>query len=345
MFFKKNNKKVILFMAFLLILAMTTYGCGANDEQTDLNGDDEIPEEETVDEEETSLIRTIDKWDEIYDIAYSNDGNKIAIGSQRGVDIYCIEKNEIIVSNTGEEAPESKNLEFSPDDSLLLSGWHGVAIYNTEDLNEVMYLHGGRQSYMSFSPDGSTIATGNMDGIVWLWKTDSGEKIKEFNPRVDKWVTALDFNFDSDILAAGFRDGVVRIWNIESGELIKDFEFKSEGGINDIAFSSNGKILAAVEPDLGREVHIFSLEEGSRKEILNNPESSVRSLAFSSDGKTLAYGEYNGTVDIWDTTNWSLMHSFKLGSINSLSFSPVSNNLVVGTSDGKLYIYEMNKNP
>ena len=305
MFFKKQ-KKVILLMAFVLILAMTTYGCGSNDEETDLNGENvEVTEEEAFKgEDKISLIYTIEEWDEIYDIAYSNDGSKIAVGLEKGVDIYSIEKNKIIFSNTGEKAPESKNLEFSPDDSLLLAGWHGVGIYNTEDLNEVMNLHGGRQSYISFSPDGSTIATGNMDGIVWLWKTNNGEKIKEFDPQVDEWVTALDFSYDGNFLASGFADGVIRLWNVESGELSENFKYEIEGGINDIVFSPDGKMLASVIPDLGREVHIFNLEEGNRKEILNTPESSVRSLAFS----------------------------------------PVNNNLAIGTRDGKLYIYEINKN-
>ena len=52
MFFKKRNKKIILFMTLVLVLAMTTYGCGSNDEETDLNGEDEVPEEEDIEEEE-----------------------------------------------------------------------------------------------------------------------------------------------------------------------------------------------------------------------------------------------------------------------------------------------------
>lgn len=333
-----SGKKIgfaILFIGIVLILFLVLLNPFKSEKTSNLE----------INEEKISLIQTIDRWDEIYDIAYSNDGEKIAIGSDNGVHIYSIEMNDIIVSNTGEEAPESRNLEFSSDDSLLLSGWHGVAIYNTEDLSEVMNLHGGRQSYIDFSPDGSTIATGNMEGIVWLWDTDSGEKIKAFDHRVGEWVTALNFSFKDNILAAGFLDGTVRIWNVKSDELILNFEFESAGEINDLAFSPSGKILAVVEPDLGREVHILSLEESSRKKILDNPESSVRSLDFSPDGKIFAYGEYNGTVDIWDTANWSLTYSFELGSVNSLAFSPISNNLAVGTSEGKLYIYRMKNNP
>lgn len=343
----KKNKRLIVFMILFIILILLTFGCSSNNKENEINKEtDKVSEKEEIKDNETiekkdkiSLISKIDKWDEIEDISFSNSGGKIVIGSNSGVEIYSLQKDKIVVSNLGEKAPESKNLEFSPDDSLILSGWLGVDIYNAKDLKKIKNLHGGRQSHISFSPDGSIIATGNMNGIVWLWDTDNREKIKSFDPGIDKWVTALDFTSDGKYIAAAFQDGIIRVWDIDSSELVQKFKYDIKGGINDITFSPDDKVLAAIIPDLKRKVYIFSMETGNKKKILNAPESSVVSLDFSSDGNMFAYGEFNGKVSIWDTSDYSLIESIKLEEISSIDFSPKSNTLAIGTSDGTLYIY------
>lgn len=299
--------------------------------------------ESEVDEEKIEHLYTLREWEEIYDLTYSPDGKIIAVGSLEGVDLVSDADREIIFSRKGEDAPASKNLDFSPDGSVLAAGWTGVGLYRAEDLTDILSLHGGRQTYFDFAPDGETIATGNLRGLVWLWKTANGEKLNEFDPEVDEWITAIDFSPDGEYLAAGFRDGKVRLWEVASGELAETFEFKVQGEIHDISFFPDSQTLAAVVPDLGREIHLFDLDDGTRKKVLDRPESAVLTLKVSPDGTMLAYGTYGGVVDIWDTGDWSLIDSFDHGSINSVAFSPESDCLAVGSSSGDLYNYQIQK--
>lgn len=75
-----------------------------------------------------------------------------------------------------------------------------------------------------FSPDGSAIATGAVDGFIEILdpstgklKTDLTFQAEERFMMHDTAVLALAFSRDSELLASGSKDGAVKVWRLLSG--------------------------------------------------------------------------------------------------------------------------------
>jgi len=77
--------------------------------------------------------------------------------------------------------------------------------------------------------------------------------------------------------------------------------------------------------------------------------SAVLSVAFSPDGHTLASGNADGTVQLWDVTGPA--HPRPLGppltatngyAVDSVAFSPDSHTLASGSADGTIRLWRLN---
>jgi WD40 repeat protein len=65
----------------------------------------------------------------------------------------------------------------------------------------------------AYSPDGTKLATGGLDGAVKLWNAETGELLATFHHKLA--IHTVAFNQDGTRLASGSRDGTVRIWEIK----------------------------------------------------------------------------------------------------------------------------------
>ncbi len=156
-------------------------------------------------------------------------------------------------------------------------------------------------------------------------------------------IHAIAFTPDGEYLAGGFRDGKVRFWEVESHELVSTIDFDSHGGNYNLTFSPDAKTLAASEPDLGREIYLFDLDDGTRRRVLD-PEGRVSRMEFSPDGTMLAYGKFDGTVEILDAEGWTTLSSLEHDdTIQGLAFAPDGKKLAVASQAGELYQYQIGK--
>jgi WD40 repeat protein len=77
---------------------------------------------------------------------------------------------------------------------------------------------------MASSPDGKTVATGNMNGAVKLWNIDTGKVIKEWTKHIER-LESVCWSPDggrvvSGILGLEDDDGTFRVRDVENGETI-----------------------------------------------------------------------------------------------------------------------------
>ncbi|MCF7853499.1 MAG: WD40 repeat domain-containing protein [Candidatus Pacebacteria bacterium] len=329
---------LVIIVMLLYLLGLISCGTPGAEKEEAVNGN----EKET--EVQAELLYRTEGWDEIHSLAFSPDGEVIAVGA-REVELYSVVKGEVIRSGDEGDRPESNSLSFSPGGSILAAAWRGAGLYHAENLFRLQHLHGGNECRVAFSPDGKTLAShpNQMHGEIWLWQTENGrdfEKVAEFDPDGDM-IQAIEFTPDGAYVAGGFRDGKVRFWEVGTHEPAYTIDFDSSGGNYNLTFSPDGKILAASEPDLGRKIYLFDLEDGTKKRVLD-PEGRVSRMQFSADGTRIAYGKFDGTVEILDTQDWSLLYSLDHDdAISGLSFSPNGENLAVGTGAGVLYYYHI----
>jgi WD40 repeat protein len=91
---------------------------------------------------------------------------------------------------------------------------------------------------VTFSPDGTRIAAGDMNGQITLWNAASGEEIRTFTGHTG-WVESVAFSPDGKRLASGSKDYTARIWDVSSGaELARLISFG--GSDTQIASATRG---------------------------------------------------------------------------------------------------------
>jgi WD40 repeat protein len=230
----------------------------------------------------------------IYGIALSPDGQTVAsIGGNSLIHVWA--------TATGRELRRFDRpwnfgtayvVAISPDGhALAVGGQNGVLAWDLSTGKELFQLQVPQVQGLAFSPDGSTLATGDQLGGVYLWSASTGKQLAELGPRAANKeggyeIGAVTFSPDGKLLAAG-RVSQVHIWDLMTGKVIH----KLIGHFDQIvalAFSADGKVLASGSSD--RVVRLWDPIGGKELRRLEGHEAPIASLAFTADGKTLITG-------------------------------------------------------
>ena len=189
------------------------------------------------DVENGTLILEMDPADEIEGfsevltaLAYAPDGAMIAAGHWNGT-IFLWDANSGDLIRSIEPENNSDNawgLTFSPDGQYLAVGGRNVEFNDVIKVFQVsdgslarvldQYSRSGATSTpVAFSPDGTLLAAGAMDGI-YIWALPDYELLHTI-PIEDggesNWVTDLDFSPDSQYLLAGYWDNYAILWQVQ----------------------------------------------------------------------------------------------------------------------------------
>ena len=103
-----------------------------------------------------------------------------------------------------------------------------------------------------------------------------------------------------------------------------------------LAFSPDGTTLATAagnQEDFA--IRLWDVPTGKSLGTLDGHEDIIWGLAFSPDGKLMASASRDGTAKVWEWRDRSLIHTLTLpGEVTSAVFSPDSQTLAVGGTDG-----------
>ena len=102
--------------------------------------------------------------------------------------------------------------------------------------------HGGMPRSISFSPDGSQVATAGDGQVIRIWNTAdwSPKKVLEGHTAPVNWV---EFSPDSRTLVSAAEDATVKVWSLETGENLQTLSDHKLAVVT-AAFSKNGLFLA-----------------------------------------------------------------------------------------------------
>ena len=207
-------------------------------------------------------------------------------------------------------------------------------------LAQITLEHGSGVTSVTFSPDGTILASGSRDGTVKLWNVENHENIATLGGHRDN-VTSVAFSPDA-ILASGSRDGTVKLWNVENHENIATLEGHG-WTVTSVAFSPDGTILASGAWD--DTVKLWNVETHTNIATLEGHESSVYSVSFSPDGTLLASGAAGNTVKLWDVethTNIATLGEYSRWAEGTLvAFSPDGTLLASGSDDNAVKLWDV----
>ncbi|KAJ5718705.1 hypothetical protein N7488_004351 [Penicillium malachiteum] len=177
---------------------------------------------------------------------------------------------------------------------------------------------------ITWSPDGSQLASGSIDKTVRIWDPTTGQSVATLKGHSDL-VRSITWSPDGSQLASGSIDKTVRIWDPTTGQSVSTLKGYSDS-VRSITWSLDGSQLASGSID--KTVWIWDPATGQSVATLKGHSDSVDSIAWSLDGSQLASGSYDETVRIWDPATGQSMSTLSTGFTSFVKFDIADSNFL-----------------
>jgi WD40 repeat protein len=153
------------------------------------------------------------------------------------------------------------------------------------------------------------------------------------------------------MLAAGCGDRSIRLWDVATIRPLP-INLNHESWVSSIAFAPDGKSLVAGSADA--RVIVWDVRSGKEVVALErNPESftgrgqlrgNTWSVAYAPDGLSVAGGDNEGLVKVWDVATGRVIHTLwsrRSRFAYSMAFSPDSRTLAVAYDNGPVGLWDL----
>jgi WD40 repeat protein len=241
------------------------------------------------------------------------------------------------------------NVAFSPDSALLAAADDGAVIRLFEvatgkesksfsaPVVKDENLQTGLMS-LTFSADGKVLYAGSQRGQILRWSMPGAEVLPSMPEQegssfffTSGWVSGIYPSPDGrSVVSVSWGNGLIRRWDTATGKEIPTPE------------GFTGRVCSRLSPDK-RQVAVgdtagtlalFDAVTGQPSRVFRASGPAVTALHWSRDGKTLAVGQGNSEVSLWDAGSAKevrLLHLPSSGAtvwVDALAFSPDGRHLL-----------------
>ncbi|MDG1672070.1 MAG: hypothetical protein P8H96_14470, partial [Akkermansiaceae bacterium] len=152
---------------------------------------------------------------------------------------------------------------------------------------------------LAYSYDGILLATGDRNNGVQVWEAATGNEFHSLRGH-QKSIVDVKWRADSNLLATASEDGQVIFWDMNSGKQIKKASAHG-GGVLAMDYALSGDIVTSGRD---RKVKLWKPDLGLKKELPAFAEM-ITEVAFSHDAKRVFVADWNGQIQVWDTTTYN----------------------------------------
>ncbi len=151
---------------------------------------------------------------------------------------------------------------------------------------------------VTFSTDGSLLASGSSDATVKLWDVSKRQETATLPVRTGE-VRSVALSPDGKTVAAGTRYGVVVVWDVDSRKQRAALK-GHDGEVWSVAFADDGKTLVSGGGDWKRpgEIKAWEATNWRPSQTLRHT-GEVLCIAIAPKWQALAAGSWDGTIKIW----------------------------------------------
>ncbi|KAG9277893.1 angio-associated migratory cell protein [Astyanax mexicanus] len=226
--------------------------------------------------------------------------------------VWSVADGEVLFECTGHKDSVT-SAGFSYDSKLVSSGDMSglIKVWKVETKEEIWSFEVGDLEWLQWHPAAPVLLAGTADGNVWMWKMPSGE-CKTF-PGPNCQATSGKILPDGKRMMVGYEDGTLRLWDLKLGQII----------------------------------HLIKGHDGHQ--------GPLTSLECSKDGNLVLTGSVDGEAKLINTATGKVLGSFSVenseakntadqqdsNSVESVGFCNVLPLVAVAYLDGTLAVYDL----
>ena len=188
---------------------------------------------------------------------------------------------------------------------------------------------------LSWSPDGSRLGAGGVDGRAAILDANDGRLLHGFTAHEGGLFRAA-FSPAEDLFATSGQDGEAKLWDPLTGKLLHSLK-SGAAWVEQLAWSPRGGWLAV---GAARKLRLWHPGRGIVHESADH-RSTVAALAWRPDGQRVAAACYAG-AEVWDAEAGTHVETLPWKtSLIALAWSPDGRWMVGGTQEQSVQIWEL----
>lgn len=235
-------------------------------------------------------------------------------------------------------ARKVRDTALSPDGMLIAtaSGDRFARIWNREGVSTLSFRVPGRVDAVAFSPDGRTLATAGVRGIVLLGVGGTPRVLRVLDAGPS--IVRLSFSNDGTRLVTADADGTGQIWNLATGHREHLLALHRDR-LTSARFSPDGTLVVTASAD--HDAMVWDVETGVRHDLLRGHGAIVSDAAFSPDGRWIVTAG-PGTAGLWEVRTGKLLTFLRghIGILSAAEFGDEGYDVFTAGEDGTVRTYE-----
>jgi WD40 repeat protein/energy-coupling factor transporter ATP-binding protein EcfA2 len=219
------------------------------------------------------------------------------------------------------------------------------ALSNIADPKVVLIGHKDAVRSLTIAPNDTKLVSCSDDGTVKMWDIVNFENqfVEQNTNNVNSSFRSVSYSNDGRFLAAGCVNGKILLWDLSTNKPQPAVFNGHSKIVTQLAFTQSAKSFVSISTSGTLKVwNVASLEMPT---FSYQASSGLISLALGNDGKTLACGDENGVIRVFNLADLSQKPT-EINSqgiaIRTLSINHAGNILAVGNQKGMILLYELN---
>lgn len=304
-------------------------------DDTEQSADDLANDFEDVDFENAEAAADDEAWETEDEMEGNQDDSDFTFSSHTG-SVFCVSLD-----------PQTNSLAVTggeDDKAYVWSAHHGTMLFECAG-------HKDSVTCAMFSHDSKLVATGDMSGLLKVWKVETKQEIWSFEVGDLEF---LDWHPCAPVLLAGTADGNVWMWKVPAGDC-KTFQGPGCQATSG-KFMPDGK-RAVVGYEDG-SVRLWDLKQGNAVHVIKGADGhqgALTCLDINNDGSLVLTGSVDGQAKLINTNTGKVLCAFSVesvkpkdsmgeedsNSVESVGFCKVLPLVAVAYLDGTLAIYDL----